>query len=109
MNTRLKGVLGLINLHPLAVVLPIVMLAVNGMGQTNCTPPPSGLVSWWRGQTNALDASDGNHGTLVGNTSYGAGRVAQAFVFDGGGDAVDVGNPTNLQLQNFTIEAWVKR
>jgi hypothetical protein len=45
----------------------------------------------------------------VGNTAYGAGRVRQAFVFDGHGDAVSVGNSTNLQLQNFTIEAWVKR
>ena len=76
---------------------------------TNCAPPAPGLVSWWRGEGNALDQTDGNNGTLNGNTTFGAGRVGQAFVFDGAGDGVSVGNPTNLQLQNFTIEAWVKR
>jgi len=29
-----------------------------------CTPPPSGLVSWWPGDGNALDIQDGNDGTL---------------------------------------------
>jgi hypothetical protein len=74
-----------------------------------CATPPAGLVSWWRAEGNALDQAGTNNGTLVGNTTYGAGRVGQAFVFDGSGDAVSVGTPTNLQLQNFTIEAWVKR
>jgi hypothetical protein len=75
----------------------------------SCATPPSGLVSWWRAEGNALDQAGTNNGTLVGNTTYGPGRVGQAFVFDGSGDAVSLGNPTNLQLQNFTIEAWVKR
>ena len=76
---------------------------------TNCTPPPSGLVGWWRAEGNALDQAGASNGTLVGNATYGAGRVGQAFVFDGHGDGVSVGSPANLQLQNFTIEAWVKR
>ena len=76
---------------------------------TNCVPPPAGLVSWWRGESNALDSVGTNHGTLVGDTTFGASRVGQGFLFDGSGDAVDVGNPTNLQLQNLTIEAWIKR
>src|ERR1035441_8776533 len=74
---------------------------------TNCAPPPWGLVGWWRGESNAVDQAGTSNGTLVGNTGYGTGRVGQAFVFDGSGDAVSVGNRTNLQLQNFTIEAWV--
>lgn len=74
-----------------------------------CTLPPTNLVSWWRGETNALDQIGANHGTLVGNATYGAGRVGGGFVFDGNGDAVRVGTPLTLQLQNFTIEAWVKR
>src|SRR5206468_3176510 len=40
---------------------------------------------------------------------FGIGRVAQGFVFVGNGDGVSVGNPVNLRLQNFTIEAWLKR
>ena len=77
--------------------------------QTNCVVPPSGLVSWWKAESNTLDTADSNNGTLAGNTTYGPGRVGNGFVFDGNGDAVTVGNPTNLQLQNFTIEAWIKR
>jgi hypothetical protein len=76
---------------------------------TNCIPPPSGLVSWWRGEANALDQAGTNNGTIAGNTTYGSGRVGQGFVFDGSGDGVSVGNPTGLQLQDFTIETWIKR
>ncbi|MEI6786279.1 MAG: LamG-like jellyroll fold domain-containing protein, partial [Verrucomicrobiota bacterium] len=74
-----------------------------------CASPPAGLVGWWRGEGNALDQLGTANGTLAGNTSYGPGRVGQAFVFDGSGDVVTVGNPDNLPLQDFTIEAWIKR
>ena len=74
-----------------------------------CVTPPAGLISWWRGEANGLDQAGTNHGTLAGNAAFGPGRVGQAFVFDGSGDAVLVGNPAGLQLQDFTIEAWVQR
>ncbi|MBE0543007.1 MAG: immunoglobulin domain-containing protein [Verrucomicrobia bacterium] len=76
---------------------------------TNCVMAPADIVSWWRAEGNAQDATGANNGALAGNTIIGAGRVGQAFVFDGNNDAVNLGNPTNLQLQNFTLEAWVKR
>ena len=75
----------------------------------DCVAPPAGLVSWWRGEANALDQAGTNHGTLAGNATYGAGRVGQGFVFDGYADLATVGNPTSLQLQDFTIEVWMKR
>ena len=74
-----------------------------------CITPPSGLVGWWRGEGNAFDQAGTNNGTLVGNAAYVAGRVNQAFAFDGSADGVSLGNPPELQLQNFTIEAWIKR
>src|SRR5947209_5020064 len=74
-----------------------------------CAVSPSGLVSWWRAESNAVDSADSNNGALVGNTTHGAGRVGTTFVFDGSSDGVSIGNPTNLQLQNFSIEGWVKR
>ncbi len=74
-----------------------------------CVPVPSGLISWWPGQGNALDSGSTNHGTLIGNVSYAAAKVGQGFVFDGNGDGVNVGNPTSLHLQDFTVEAWIKR
>jgi len=74
-----------------------------------CAPPAPGLVSWWQGEGNALDQAGLNNGTLAGNTTYGSGRVGQCFVFDGNGDAVTVGNPASLQMQDLTIEAWIRR
>jgi hypothetical protein len=74
-----------------------------------CVNPVSGLISWWRSESNALDSVGGNHGTLQNQTTYGSGKVGAAFVFDGSRDGVQLGNPTNLHLQTFTIEGWIKR
>ncbi len=76
---------------------------------TNCVPPPSGLVSWWRGEGDPSDQIGVNNGALIGGTAFSAGRVGQCFLFGGNGDAVMLGNSPNLQLQDFTIEAWIKR
>jgi hypothetical protein len=94
----------------------------NVNGSTNSTnallvvsPPPacssltSNLVSWWQGETNAWDFVGGNNGTLSNSVTFGPGRVGRGFVLTGTGGAVVVGNGTNLQLQDFTIESWVKR
>ena len=83
----------------------IVSGSTLGVGAT----PTNGLVSLWHAEGNASDSADGNSGTLLGNTTFGTGRVGQTFVFDGVQEAVSVGNPSNLRLQTFTIEAWVRR
>ncbi len=93
----------------LAFVLATAAMVPHTTFAQSCTPPASGLVSWWPGNGNTLDVAGANNGALVGNAAFGAGEVGQAFSFDGSGDGVLVGNPTNLQLQTFTIEAWVKR
>jgi hypothetical protein len=82
---------------------------IEARGQTNCVPVPTGLVSWWRAEGNAFDHTGLHHGTNVNNASFGPGHVGQAFVFDGLDDAVNLGSPAGLQLQNFTIEGWVRR
>ena len=33
-----------------------------------CDPLPSGIVAWWRGESNALDTVGGNNGTLMNGT-----------------------------------------
>ena len=75
----------------------------------NCVAPPSGLVSSWPAEASALDGVSGNHGALGGDATFAPGRVGTSFVFDGAGDGVNLGNPAGLQLQNFTIEAWIQR
>ena len=74
-----------------------------------CVPPPAGILSWWRGEGNALDSAGTNIGTLTGNATYGPGMVGQGFVLNGYGEAVQLGNPASLQLQDFTIEGWMSR
>ncbi len=74
-----------------------------------CTPPAAGIVAWWPGQGNASDIIGGNNGTLVGAVGYTNGEVGQAFVFNGYQEMVTVGNPASLQLQDFTIESWIRR
>jgi PKD repeat protein len=72
-----------------------------------CTPPPSGLISWWPGQSNALDIAGGNNGTLIGGVTFANGEVGQAFNFDGTTGFVStsllVTNP-----QSFSLSLWFK-
>jgi hypothetical protein len=74
-----------------------------------CAPAPAGVLSWWSGSGHLLDIAGTNSGRLAGNVMYGPGRVGSAFIFDGNRDGVQIGTATNLQLQNFSIEAWIKR
>src|SRR5207248_9700950 len=76
---------------------------------SGCVPPASSLVNWWKGEGNANDEIGASNGTLGGNATFAPGLVGQAFRVDGDGDSVLVGNPSSLQLQTLTIEAWVKR
>jgi ribosomal protein S27E len=71
---------------------------------------PPGLVSLWSGEGNANDSVGGNNGTMTGSAKFGPGKMGQGFVFNGRKDSgVTLGNPASLQLQDFTIEAWIKR
>jgi hypothetical protein len=70
---------------------------------------PSGLVSWWRGEANTLDSVGSNPGTLTGNATYAPGEVGQGFSFSAPGDYVLITNSLSLQVQDLTIEAWIKR
>jgi hypothetical protein len=95
--------------------LPLLLLLFLGSAgsmlaaQGKCVSPPPGLIGWWKAEGNTLDEVGANDGTLLGDASYGSGRVGQAFAFDGQGDGVSIGSAPELQLQDFTIEAWIRR
>ena len=78
----------------------------NSKCQFTCATPPSNLVSWWPGDNDAKDIQDGNHGKLIGGTTFTTGKVGLAFSFDGDNDFVDVPLPTIPT--KFTIGAWVR-
>jgi len=75
----------------------------------DCVPAPSGIVSWWQSEGNAFELLNGHHGYLINNAGYATGRKGSAFNFDGDDDLVIVSNSPSLQLQELTIEAWIKR
>src|SRR5258708_2422366 len=91
------------------IALVLLGVSCSDTRAQTCSPPPSSLVGWWRGEGDATDQAGGNNGSLIGNTTFGAGEVCQAFVMGGNGDAVSLGNPVSLQLQDVTIEFWLKR
>src|SRR5262249_4452298 len=73
-----------------------------------CVTPPPNMVSWWPGDGNANDIQDGNNGTLQGGATFAAGKVAQAFSFDGVNGSVTVPDSANLDITGpLTIDVWV--
>ena len=77
--------------------------------QTNhCVPPPSGLVSWWRGENNPNDGTGGNQGILRNSPSFGGGEAGSAFSFSGANDCVEIPYSASLVPPTFTVETWVR-
>ncbi|MCX6923139.1 MAG: immunoglobulin domain-containing protein, partial [Verrucomicrobia bacterium] len=73
-----------------------------------CVPPPSGLVGWWRGESNAWDQVGVNPGVLRNGAGFGAGAVGQAFNFNGTSQYVDVTNSPGLNpTGSISVEAWI--
>jgi hypothetical protein len=73
-----------------------------------CVPPPAGLVSWWRGESNAWDQAGVNPGVLRNGAGFGAGAVGQAFNFNGTSQYLDVTNSPSLNpTGSISVEAWI--
>ena len=52
----------------------------------NCTPPPPGLVHWWRGEGNGFDTVAYGDAVLIGGVQFGPGEVGTGFLVSGSGD-----------------------
>ena len=72
-----------------------------------CTHPPSGLISWWAGNSNALDNLTVNHGALSNGATFATGMVKGAFSFDGVNDYFIAPDSPSLRPTSFTLDAWV--
>lgn len=77
---------------------------------TACIVPPSGMVSWWTGDGNSNDVIGNNNGIMQNGASFAAGKVDQAFSFDGVNAVMQVPNNSswNFGMNEFTIDTWVK-
>ncbi|MCX6926466.1 MAG: immunoglobulin domain-containing protein, partial [Verrucomicrobia bacterium] len=73
---------------------------------TNCTPVPSGILGWWRAESNATDSVGNHNGIMIGGAAFATGEVGQAFSFDGLTAAVNLGDW--FDLQTFSVAMWVK-
>ncbi|HNU49631.1 MAG TPA: Calx-beta domain-containing protein [Verrucomicrobiota bacterium] len=72
-----------------------------------CSVPAEGLVGWWRAEDTLLDSVSGVD-SGAGQT-YGEGRVGRALTFAGRYEMANLGNPVALHLQDFTLDAWIRR
>jgi len=79
-----------------------------GKCAATCTPPPPEMIGWWPGDGNATDIIGGNNGTPIGNATYAAGMVQQAFSLDGYNDFVDltVPNINTTAGADVTVDFW---
>jgi hypothetical protein len=84
------------------------MIATIASAEANCVSSPSGLVSWWRAESNALDSADGNNGALRGDVTFVPGTVGQAFSFNGSNAYVEVPSAPGLKPTGpFSVETWI--
>jgi len=89
-------------------------LSSNGLLTVNppppCLPPPSGLVAWWRAESNTLDSVGTNNGTALGTLGYVNGEVGLGFNYNGADTSISVPASSSLNVgtnQGFTLETWI--
>ncbi len=75
-----------------------------------CVPIPSGAISWWSAENSASDNLNRNNAVLQGNASFTAGKVRQAFNFDGDGDYAQVSTTSALPVgaSPRSVEVWFR-
>lgn len=73
-----------------------------------CVSAPGGLVSWYKGENNALDSNSRNPGTLQNGAAFASGKVGQAFSLDGSNDYVSTADSADWDFgtNDFAIEGW---
>jgi hypothetical protein len=74
---------------------------------TTSAVPTTGLVSYYKLDSNSNDTFGSNNGTDT-SVSYIAGKINNAGSYNGSTSKTLVGNPANLQLNTGTISCWIK-
>jgi hypothetical protein len=75
---------------------------------TSCVGVPSGIISWWKGQSNAVDSASANHGTLLNGAGFTNGLIGAAFYLGGSNQCVQIPYKSSLAASNYSIETWVQ-
>jgi hypothetical protein len=75
------------------------------------SPLIDGLVGYWKldeTSGNAIDSVNGNDGTLVGGVTQNvAGKLSNAYEFNGSTGQVSIGTSASLKPEQITVSAWV--
>lgn len=83
------------------------IVAANSVGFCDeCTPIPSGIVSWWRGEGNAVDSVSTNHGTVLNGAGFTNAMVGRGFSLDGVDDGVEFPGVPFGDLPSFGV--WIQ-
>ncbi len=83
----------------LAILVLLLSLVVSARAE---------LVAHYEFEGNAIDSAGSNHGTEVGDPTYGPGVLGQAINLDGNGDYVNCGNNPAFNITGqLTVTAWV--
>jgi len=91
----------------------IACLGVMTASQAAAQVINDGLISWYRGESNAVDSVSGHNGAIGDHTGFAPGEVGTAFYFDGQGNdpasGIDLGNVADFDFgaaSGFSISAW---
>ena len=91
----------------LGALMGLVLCSGQNVAHAAPVAAPPGMVAWYRAENNALDSVGTNHGT-VNSATYSAGKVGQAFSFNGTGNVeIPSSNALNPTAQ-LTLEMWVR-
>lgn len=85
----------------------IVSNVLNISTNTTSAVPTTGLVSYYKLESNSNDSYGSNNGTDT-SVSYVSGKVNNAGSYNGSTSKTVIGNPASLQLSTGSISCWIK-
>jgi len=92
----------------------VFAISVAALADTNCVPPSSGLLSWWRAEGDARDTAGTSDGALRNGATFAPGLAGQALSLNGTNAYVRLPNnlfpvpPTAPAGTPFSFETWFK-
>ena len=86
----------------------VTCTATDFSGNSSVATPATGPVAWWTAEGNADDIAGANHGALQNGVGFAAGKVGEAFSFDGIDDSIEVPDSPSLSpTSEITVSAWI--